>query len=141
DMAPGQVGQFLTMNRAAGVQHLAFLTNDIVAAVRQYSSRGVDFVPAPPAAYYQAVAERVVDVPELGGNLADLTETGVLVDRDVDGALYQIFTISPHERDTLFYELVERRGNKGFGTNNAGALVEAHQADLLARSAPGGAGR
>jgi 4-hydroxymandelate synthase len=140
-MAPGQIDQFLTMNRSAGVQHLAFLTDDVVSAVRQYGSRGVDFVPAPPATYYQGVAERVADAPELGGNLPDLEETGVLLDRDADGALYQIFTTSPHERDTLFYELVERRGNKGFGTNNIVALFEAREADLLARSAPSGAGR
>jgi 4-hydroxymandelate synthase len=139
--APGQIDQFLAMNREAGVQHLAFLTDDIVAAVREYGARGVGFAPAPPGAYYQGLAERVADAPELGRNLADLRETGVLLDRDEDGSLYQIFTTSPHERDTLFYELVERRGNKGFGTNNIVALFKAREADLLARSTPSGSGR
>jgi 4-hydroxymandelate synthase len=140
DQASGQIDQFLEMNHGAGVQHLAFLTDDIVGAVRGYGARGVGFVPAPPAAYYQAVAERVAGSPQLSRNLVQLRETGVLLDRDEDGALYQIFTTSPHERNTLFYELVERRGNKGFGTNNIVALFEAREADLLARSAPGGHG-
>ena len=138
--AAGQIDQFLTMNRAPGVQHLAFLTDDIVAAVREYRARGVDFAPAPPAAYYRALAERVADAPELGANLADLKETGVLLDRDEDGALYQIFTTSTCERNTLFYEVVERRGSKGFGTNNIVALFEARAAELLAHSAPADAG-
>jgi 4-hydroxymandelate synthase len=134
--AAGQIDQFLTMNRAAGVQHLAFLTDDIIAAVRAYGARGVGFAPPPPAAYYEVLAERVADAPELAEVLADMRETGVLLDRDDDGALYQIFTTSPYERDTLFYELVERRGNEGFGTNNIVALFKAREADLLARSAP-----
>jgi 4-hydroxymandelate synthase len=138
---PGQVDQFLATNCAAGVQHLAFLTDDIVAAVRGYRARGVGFVGAPPDEYYRALAERVADASDLRGNLADLRETGVLLDRDDDGAFYQIFTTSPHERDTLFYELVERRGSKGFGTNNIVALFEAREVDLLARSAPAGTGR
>jgi 4-hydroxymandelate synthase len=136
--ASGQIDQFLAMNRAAGVQHLAFLTEDIVAAVRGYRTRGVGFAPTPPATYYQALGERVADAPELRASLADLAATGVLLDRDEDGTLYQIFTTSPHERDTLFYELVERRGSKGFGTNNIVALFEAREADLVARSAPVG---
>jgi 4-hydroxymandelate synthase len=139
--AAGQIDQFLEMNRAAGVQHLAFLTDDIVGAVRGYSARGVGFASTPPATYYQTLAERVADVPELRRNLAELRATGVLLDRDDDGAFYQIFTTSPHERDTLFYELVERRGSKGFGTNNIVALFEAREADLLARSVPAGVGR
>jgi 4-hydroxymandelate synthase len=139
--ASGQIDQFLTMNCAAGVQHLAFLTDDVVAAVRAYGARGVGFAPAPPAAYYQALADRVADAPELGRNLTDLRATGVLLDRDEEGAFYQIFTTSPHERDTLFYELVERRGSTGFGTNNIVALFKAREADLLARSAPVGTGR
>ena len=137
----GQIDQFLAKNRAAGVQHLAFLTDDIVGAVQGHSARGVGFAPAPPPAYYRALAERVADAPELCRRLATLEATGVLLDRDDDGAFYQIFTSSPHERDTLFYELVERRGSKGFGTNNIVALFQAREADLLARSAPVDAGR
>jgi 4-hydroxymandelate synthase len=116
--APGHVEEFLASHGAAGVQHLAFLTDDIVAAVRGYGARGVAFVAPPPAAYYRAMAHCVADAPELRRRLADLRATGVLADRDADGALYQIFTTYPHERDTLFYELVERRGSKGFGANN-----------------------
>ena len=138
--APGQIDQFLVMNRGAGVQHLAFMTDDIVGAVRGYGARGVGFAPAPPAAYYRGLAERVADAPELRSDLADLRATGVLLDRDENGALCQIFTTSPHERNTLFYELVERRGCNGFGTNNVVALFEARAADLLARSVPVGSG-
>jgi 4-hydroxymandelate synthase len=136
---PGQIDQFLRVHGAAGVQHLAFLTDDIVAAVRGYSGRGVGFVAPPPESYYGALAARVADTPELAAKLADLRETGVLLDRDQDGELYQIFTTSPHERDALFYELVERQGSEGFGTNNIVALFEAREADLIARSAPVGA--
>ncbi|GAA0912083.1 VOC family protein [Nonomuraea longicatena] len=136
---PGQIDQFLQVHGAAGVQHLAFLTDDIVAAVRGYGGRGVGFVSPPPDSYYGALAARVADAPELAAQLADLRETGVLLDRDQDGELYQIFTTSPHERDALFYELVERQGSEGFGTNNIVALFEAREADLNARSATVGA--
>ena len=137
DHAAGQIDQFLAAHGSAGIQHIAFLTDDIIASVREYGARGVDFVPAPPDEYYRALTGRVADTPELLGKLADLQQTGVLLDRDQDGELYQIFTACPHERDTLFYELVERRGSEGFGTNNIVALFEAREADLIARSAAG----
>jgi 4-hydroxymandelate synthase len=121
--ARGHIDQFLASHGAAGVQHIAFLTDDIVAAVRGYGARGVGFVDPPPAAYYRALAQRVADAPELRRRLADLRATGVLADRDTDGALYQIFTTCPHERETLFYELVERRGSTGFGANNITELT------------------
>jgi 4-hydroxymandelate synthase len=126
--SPGLVDQFLATHRSAGVQHVAFGTDDIVAAVREYGARGVDFVPAPPAAYYHALAERIADAPELVSRLADLQQTGVLLDRDHGGTLYQIFTTSPHQRDTLCYELVERRGSNRFGTTNMAAVFAAQEA-------------
>jgi 4-hydroxymandelate synthase len=137
---PGLVDQFLDTHHGAGVQHLAFRTDDIVAAVREYTARGVGFVPAPPATYYQALAQRVVDVPELRSKLADLEDTGVLLDRDRDGVLYQIFTTSPHEREALCYELLERQGSIGFCTNNMIAVSAAHESDLIGRSIAGRAG-
>jgi 4-hydroxymandelate synthase len=127
DPAYLQVDQFLATHRAAGVQHLAFLTDDIVAAVRGYGARGVRFMAPPPAAYYGALAERVAGAPGLGSRVADLCETGVVLDRDHDGALYQTFTACPHERDALFYELVERRGSRGHGTNDIISLFEARE--------------
>ena len=88
-------------------------------------------MPAPPAAYYRALGQRIADAPELVGRLADLEQTGVLLDRDRGGALYQIFTTSPHERDTLCYELVERRGSNKFGTTNMTAVLAAQEAPAV----------
>jgi 4-hydroxymandelate synthase len=123
----GQIDAFLDRNCGAGVQHLAFLVNEIVPAVREYRERGVEFLTTP-GAYYDALTERLREVtPEIN----DLRETGVLVDRDEWGHLMQLFTRSPHERNTLFYELIQRRGARGFGSANIRALYEAVERDRL----------
>lgn len=118
---PGQLEGFLARYGGPGVQHLAFLVDDIVAAVQDYASRGIDFL-ATPRAYYDMLAERL---PAVRAEIASFRATNVLADRDEWGYLLQLFTRSPHQRDTVFYELVQRRGSRGFGSANIKALYEA----------------
>lgn len=125
---PGQLDAFLSRNSGPGVQHLAFGVDDIVSAVHELRDRGVEFLHTP-AAYYEMLASRL---PGIRAEIADLRAANVLADRDEWGYLLQLFTRSPHERNTLFYELVQRRGARGFGTANIRALYEAVERDRLA---------
>jgi 4-hydroxymandelate synthase len=118
---PGQVDGFISRYGGPGVQHLAFLVDDIVSAVHEFRGRGVEFLHSPDA-YYEMLAHRL---PAIKGEMADLRATNVLADRDEWGYLLQLFTRSPYQRNTLFYELVQRRGARGFGTSNIKALYEA----------------
>ena len=130
---PGQLADFLRWHAGAGVQHLALRTDDIVAAVTDLGRRGVRFATTP-STYYDTLAERVgvLDAP-----LERLRELGILVDRDHDGQLLQIFTESMHVRRTLFLELIERRGAQTFGSGNIKALYEAKERELAAVAAAG----
>ena len=123
---PGQIDDFITWHGGAGVQHLAFLTSDIVTAVRTFAARGVGFA-VTPASYYEVLEQRIgqLDVP-----LASLREVGVLVDSDHWGQMFQIFTQSMHIRRTLFLELIERHGARTFGSSNIKALYEAKEREL-----------
>jgi 4-hydroxymandelate synthase len=118
----------LQWHAGAGVQHVAFRTNDIVTAVRTFAERGVGFL-STPASYYDALEQRLgpIDVP-----IADLRKLGVLVDSDHWGQMYQIFTQSMHVRRTLFLELIERHGALTFGSSNIKALYEAKERELAA---------
>jgi 4-hydroxymandelate synthase len=122
----GQIDDFLRWHAGAGVQHLAFRTNDIVTAVNTLTERGVGFLRTP-ASYYDALEARIgpVDLP-----IGALRESGILVDRDHWGLMYQIFTQSMHVRRTLFLEIIERHGALTFGSNNIKALYEAKQREL-----------
>jgi 4-hydroxymandelate synthase len=120
-LEPGQIDDFLKSHDGAGVQHLAFLTNDIGGAIRTMSARGVDFLTAPDG-YYRALESRL---GELAIPAGELRELNVLADSDPWGQMFQIFTISTHERKTFFLELIERRGGRTFGTRNIHALYEA----------------
>jgi 4-hydroxymandelate synthase len=122
---PGQVDGFISRHGGAGVQHLAFLVDDIVSAVHDFRSRGVEFLHSP-AAYYDMLAERLPGIKE---EIAGLRAANVLADRDEWGYLLQLFTRSPYKRNTMFYELVQRRGARGFGTANIKALYEAVERD------------
>lgn len=128
---PGQVDGFISRYGGPGVQHLAFLVDDIVSAVREFHGQGVEFLRSP-GAYYDMLVHRF---PGIEGEIADLRATNVLADRDEWGYLLQLFTRSPYKRNTLFYELVQRRGARGFGIANIRALYEA-----VERDASGGAG-
>lgn len=125
---PGQLAGFLSRYGGPGVQHLAFLVDDIVSAVRDYSDRGIEFLTTP-RSYYDMLAERL---PAIKREITDLRATNVLADRDEWGYLLQLFTRSPYARNTLFYELVQRRGARGFGSANIKALYEAVERDGLA---------
>jgi 4-hydroxymandelate synthase len=118
---PGQVEGFISRYGGAGVQHLAFLVDDIVTAVHEFRDQGIEFLQSPDA-YYEVLAHRLPGIKE---EIADLRATSVLADRDEWGYLLQLFTRSPYKRNTLFYELVQRRGARGFGHSNIKALYEA----------------
>lgn len=124
---PGQLDSFLERNGGEGVQHLAFHTGEIIAAVRECCERGVVFLDTPDS-YYDMLGER------LGGlqaQVGELRETKVLADHDEWGELLQVFTRSPYPRNTLFFELIQRNGSRGFGSANIRALYEAVERDRL----------
>jgi 4-hydroxymandelate synthase len=121
DLKPGQIDGFLSAHGGAGVQHLAFRTEDIAVAVRTLSSRGLEFLTAPPG-YYRMLPERLGMV---GRQVSELEALNVLADRDGWGELFQIFTRSTHKRSTFFLELIERQGARTFGSRNIRALYEA----------------
>jgi 4-hydroxymandelate synthase len=125
---PGQIEGFLSRNDGPGVQHLAFGVDDIISAVHEFSGRGVDFLRTP-GAYYDMLAVRLSGIR---AEIADLRAADVLADRDEWGYLLQLFTRSPYPRNTLFYELIQRRGARGFGSANIKALYEAVERDGLA---------
>lgn len=124
----GQLDAFLRRNGGPGVQHLALLVDDIVGAVTEAGERGVAFLQTP-TSYYDILAERFQDISE---EIASLRATNVLADRDEWGYLLQLFTRSPYPRNTLFYEFIQRRGARGFGSANIRALYEAVERDRLA---------
>ncbi|MEU6024753.1 4-hydroxyphenylpyruvate dioxygenase [Micromonospora sp. NPDC048871] len=119
--SPGQIDEFLKNHGGAGVQHVAFNADDIVAAVQNIQRRGVEFLSTPDT-YYTMLASRM----ELARHtVSDLREVNVLVDADHHGQLFQIFTRSAHPRKTFFLELIERLGAQTFGSGNVKALYEA----------------
>ncbi|MGW1599725.1 4-hydroxyphenylpyruvate dioxygenase [Streptomyces eurythermus] len=118
---PGQIDEFLKNHHGAGVQHIAFTSDNAVRAVRRLSQHGVEFLKTP-AAYYDLLARRIrVETHEVD----DLRTANLLVDGDHGGELFQIFTASTHPRRTLFFEIIERRGAETFGSANIKALYEA----------------
>jgi 4-hydroxymandelate synthase len=123
---PGQIDDFLSWHAGAGVQHVAFGTDDIVTAVGTLAEHGVRFLGTPPA-YYETLEDRV---GHLDAALEDLKRLGILVDRDHWGQLMQVFTESMHIRRTLFLEIIERRGALTFGSGNIKALYAAKQREL-----------
>ncbi|CAL9629180.1 4-hydroxymandelate synthase [Streptomyces sp. enrichment culture] len=118
---PGQIDGFLARHGGAGVQHLALLTDDIVATVPALEARGVKFLDTPDT-YYDELTERL-GRPDL--RIEDLRRTNVLVDQDHWGQVFQIFTQSQHVRRTFFWEVIDRHGARTFGSGNIKALYEA----------------
>jgi len=116
-----QIDEYLEFYEGPGAQHLAVATRDIVGTVTELRRRGVEFLTIPPA-YYEDVPTRV---PEVAEQLVDLREQGILVDRDDEGYLLQIFTKPVGDRPTMFFEIIERHGARGFGDGNFKALFEA----------------
>lgn len=116
-----QIEEYLDFFEGPGVQHVALLTADIIDTVTKLRERGVDFLKVP-TTYYEELEERVGKIDEPIDVLADL---GILVDRDDEGYLLQIFTKPVVDRPTLFYEIIQRKGARGFGKGNFKALFEA----------------
>ena len=124
-----QIEEYLDFYRGPGVQHVAIATDDIIATVTDLKSRGVEFLRVP-ATYYETVLDRVGKIDE---DIAPLAELGILVDRDDEGYLLQIFTKPVQDRPTLFYEIIQRKGAKSFGAGNFKALFEAIEREQDAR--------
>ncbi len=124
-----QVEEYLEFYDGEGVQHVALATNDIVATVRELMSRGVEFLKVP-STYYDDLLSRVGHIDE---DLGPLRELGILVDRDNEGYLLQLFSKPVEDRPTLFFEIIQRKGAKSFGKGNFKALFEAIEREQEAR--------
>jgi 4-hydroxyphenylpyruvate dioxygenase len=124
-----QVEEYLEFYNGEGCQHVAMATHDIVATVTALRQRGVDFLQVP-ATYYDDLLERVGTIDE---DLEPLKELGILVDRDEEGYLLQLFTKPVQDRPTLFFEIIQRKGAKSFGKGNFKALFEAIEREQEAR--------
>ncbi|MDQ3990800.1 MAG: 4-hydroxyphenylpyruvate dioxygenase [Actinomycetota bacterium] len=123
-----QIEEYLDYYRSPGVQHMALITEDIVRTVDALRARGVKFIRVP-TTYYQSARERVGSIEE---DYSDLERLGILVDRDDEGYLLQIFTKIQQDRPTVFYEFIERHGSLGFGLGNFKELfvaIEREQAE------------
>jgi 4-hydroxymandelate synthase len=129
---PGQIDEFLKSHQGAGVQHVAFSARDAVRAVRVLTRRGVPFLTTP-GAYYDLLGDRVALPPS---KVESMRATGVLVDEDHTGQLFQIFTASEHRRHTLFFEIIERQGARTFGSANIKALYEAVELERTGQRGP-----
>jgi 4-hydroxyphenylpyruvate dioxygenase len=116
-----QIEEYIEYYKGAGAQHIAVATRDIVGCVAALREQGVEFLTIPES-YYEDVPERIGEIEE---DLADLREQGILVDRDDEGYLLQIFTKPVGDRPTVFFEIIERHGSRGFGEGNFKALFEA----------------
>jgi 4-hydroxyphenylpyruvate dioxygenase len=116
-----QVEEYLEFYNGEGVQHVAMATNDIVTTVSELKSRGVEFLEVP-TTYYDDLLDRVGTIDE---DIEPLKQLGILVDRDEEGYLLQIFTKPVQDRPTLFFEIIQRKGAKSFGKGNFKALFEA----------------
>jgi 4-hydroxyphenylpyruvate dioxygenase len=120
-----QIEEYIEFYEGAGCQHIAVATDDIIKTVTALRARGVEFLSAPPHAYYQEVPKRLgVHMDMMKEDIAVLESLGILVDADEEGYLLQIFTKPVEDRPTLFYEIIQRMGAKGFGAGNFKALFE-----------------
>ncbi|TQD36912.1 4-hydroxyphenylpyruvate dioxygenase [Haloflavibacter putidus] len=120
-----QIEEYLDFYEGAGVQHVAVSTDDIITTVSELRKRGVEFLSVPPDEYYHAVPGRLEEHShELREDLDKLKSLGIMVDADEEGYLLQIFTKPLQDRPTLFFEIIQRMGAKGFGAGNFKALFE-----------------
>ena len=124
-----QVEEYLDFYNGEGVQHVAIATGDIVKTVTELQNRGIEFLTIP-ASYYDDVLDRVGKIDE---DLEPLSKLGILIDRDEEGYLLQIFSKPLQDRPTLFFEIIQRKGAKSFGKGNFKALFEALEREQDAR--------
>ena len=120
-----QIEEYLDFYEDAGVQHIAVATDDIITTVSEMKKRGVEFLSIPPQAYYDAIPERLKDhMHKFKEDVKELQKLGIMIDADEEGYLLQIFTKPVEDRPTLFFEIIQRMGAKGFGAGNFKALFE-----------------
>jgi len=124
-----QIEEYIDFYHSAGVQHIAVATRDIIFTVGELRKRGVEFLEVP-ASYYEDLADRVGTIKE---DINVLRELNVLVDRDEEGYLLQIFTKPVQDRPTMFFEIIQREGAQSFGKGNFKALFEAIERDQESR--------
>ena len=124
-----QVEEYLDFYNGEGVQHVAIATADIVTTVKDLQSRGIEFLKIP-MSYYSDVLDRVGKIDE---DLLPLSELGILIDKDEEGYLLQIFSKPLQDRPTIFFEIIQRKGAKSFGKGNFKALFEALEREQDAR--------
>ncbi len=124
-----QIDEYLEAYGGPGVQHIALLTEDMIATVSALRANGIEFLRVPDA-YYEELPGRVGGIDE---TLARIRELGILADRDEDGYLLQIFSQPVEDRPTLFFEIIQRKGSKGFGKGNFKALFEAIEREQARR--------
>jgi 4-hydroxyphenylpyruvate dioxygenase len=124
-----QIEEYLEFYLGPGVQHIALGTGDIITTVDELQNRGMDFLRVP-ASYYEALEARVGKIDE---PVCELAKLGILVDRDDEGYMLQIFSKPVEDRPTLFYEVIQRKGSRSFGKGNFKALFEAIEREQAAR--------
>ncbi len=124
-----QIEEYIDFYKGAGCQHIAVATNDIIHTVREMTNRGVEFLYVP-GTYYDTVGDRVGEIEE---DMKKLKELGIMVDRDDEGYLLQIFTKPIEDRPTLFFEIIQRKGAQSFGKGNFQALFESIEAEQARR--------
>jgi 4-hydroxyphenylpyruvate dioxygenase len=129
-----QIEEYLDFYESPGVQHIAVATDDIIKTVSGLRARGVEFLPPPPQAYYDEIPARLgVHRDMMKEDIKKLQELSILVDADEDGYLLQIFTKPIEDRPTLFFEIIQRMGAKGFGAGNFKALFESIEREQMLR--------
>lgn len=129
-----QIEEYLEFYEGEGVQHIAVATDDIIKTVSDMRSRGVEFLSVPPQAYYDSVPNRLGEYDhELQEDIKRLQKLGIMIDADEEGYLLQIFTKPVEDRPTLFYEIIQRMGARGFGAGNFKALFESIEREQALR--------
>jgi 4-hydroxyphenylpyruvate dioxygenase len=124
-----QIEEYLDFYQGAGIQHIAVATDDILGTVKEMTARGIEFLYVP-GSYYDTVLDRVGEIDE---EILKLKELGILVDRDDEGYLLQIFTKPVVDRPTMFFEIIQRKGAQSFGKGNFKALFESIEAEQAKR--------
>ena len=129
-----QIEEYLDFYEGSGVQHIAVATDDIISTVSKLRARGIEFLSTPPDEYYRAVPGRLEEFShELREDIETLKNLGIMIDADEEGYLLQIFTKPVEDRPTLFFEIIQRMGARGFGAGNFKALFESIEREQAKR--------
>lgn len=129
-----QIEEYLDFYEGPGVQHIAVATDDIIGTIKEMRARGVEFLTTPPDTYYAAAPERLAQHNhELKEDVETLKSLGIMIDADDEGYLLQIFTRPVEDRPTLFFEIIQRMGARGFGVGNFKALFESIEREQALR--------